>query len=218
MAEACDRARTVLFVSHNLAALEALCKRAIVLQKGRLVFDGTSKDAIDYYLRNVIGEVVESDSHIVDLSVAPRAAQRRPMLKRLELYTGNGDPLVGGLPLGAPMRAVVLFDLEAPCTSFDVSIAFVTTSGQRVCTAHSAYEPVRDHDERSGSQVFVCDIDSLPLIPSDYKIQVTLDIGGQEVDVVEEACNMTVLKSDFYGTGVIPTKGMMLIQNRWKFA
>lgn len=218
MAEACDRARTVLFVSHNLAALEALCKRAIVLQKGRLVFDGASKDAIDFYLRNVVGEVVESDSHVADLSAAPRAAHRTPQLKRLELYTGDGEPLRGGLPIGAPLRAVIAFDLETPCTSFDASLAFVTTSGQRVCTAHSAYEPVREHEERAGSQVFVCDIHSLPLIPNDYKIQVTLDIAGQEVDVVEEACNLTVLKSDFYGTGVIPTKGMMLLENRWTFA
>src|SRR5213594_2785977 len=42
--------RTVLFVSHNMAAVENLCQRGIVLERGRAVFDGTSKDAVHHYL------------------------------------------------------------------------------------------------------------------------------------------------------------------------
>src|SRR3989440_9516094 len=41
--------RTVLFVSHNMAAVENLCSRAVVLHFGELQYDGTSKDAIQYY-------------------------------------------------------------------------------------------------------------------------------------------------------------------------
>jgi len=93
MAEACARARTVLFVSHNLAAVEALCQRAIVLQQGSLVFSGTSKDAIRYYLQNISSETAQSRSHIVDLSASSsRSAKYQPQLKRLELYTGEGNP------------------------------------------------------------------------------------------------------------------------------
>ena len=42
--------RTVLFVSHNLGALRALCTRAIVLERGGVQFDGTTNDAIAHYL------------------------------------------------------------------------------------------------------------------------------------------------------------------------
>ncbi|MCQ2181918.1 MAG: ABC transporter ATP-binding protein [Bacteroidales bacterium] len=42
--------RTVLFVSHNMAAVKNLCKRGIVLDKGKVVCDGTIDSAIDYYL------------------------------------------------------------------------------------------------------------------------------------------------------------------------
>ncbi|MCF8256665.1 MAG: ATP-binding cassette domain-containing protein [Flavobacteriales bacterium] len=41
--------RTILFVSHNLAAVRQLCERSIVLNNGRLTFDGNTKDAIDFY-------------------------------------------------------------------------------------------------------------------------------------------------------------------------
>src|SRR5437899_571201 len=62
--------RTVLFVSHNMAAVENLCRRGIVLEHGKLVFDGTSKEAVHHYLNSLSG-VRDSDGHIIDLSDAP---------------------------------------------------------------------------------------------------------------------------------------------------
>jgi lipopolysaccharide transport system ATP-binding protein len=63
--------RTVVFVSHNLAAVRSLCPRALVLEKGRLVFDGDTDDAVHRYLGHVgdVGDaVVEADElrlHVV---------------------------------------------------------------------------------------------------------------------------------------------------------
>ncbi len=44
--------RTVLFVSHNMAAVRNLCTRAMVLHNGRTVFEGNTNNAVDYYLKN----------------------------------------------------------------------------------------------------------------------------------------------------------------------
>jgi lipopolysaccharide transport system ATP-binding protein len=41
--------RTVLFVSHNMAAVKALCSGGIILQNGQLAFEGTQKEAITFY-------------------------------------------------------------------------------------------------------------------------------------------------------------------------
>ncbi|HEY2074037.1 MAG TPA: polysaccharide ABC transporter ATP-binding protein [Gaiellaceae bacterium] len=48
--------RTVIFVSHNLAAVRSLCPRALVLEKGRLVFDGPTEDGVHRYLGHAEGE------------------------------------------------------------------------------------------------------------------------------------------------------------------
>ena len=45
--------RTVLFVSHNMAAVRSLCQRGIVLEDGGVVFDGTANEAVDYYIDGV---------------------------------------------------------------------------------------------------------------------------------------------------------------------
>jgi len=216
MAEACAEARTVIFVSHNLAAVEALCNKSIVLQNGSVVFSGSAKDGVHFYLHNLSSVGSAPTSHIVDLSsAAGRPARYRPQLKRVELYTVDDKPCVGELRAGAPLKAVITFHLEEPCLSFDASIAFDTKSGQRICTAHSAYEPDRVHEGRVGDQTFVCEIPSVPLVPGDYRVGVGLDIGGHQVDWVDDATALKVLRSDFYGTGVMPERGTFPLQNRW---
>src|SRR5262249_23499458 len=57
--------RTVLFVSHNLAAVRSLCTRALLLENGRLLFDGGTDDAVERYLGRIAGgrhaAIVEGD-------------------------------------------------------------------------------------------------------------------------------------------------------------
>lgn len=45
-----EQGRTILFVSHNLSAVKKLCERTLVLQQGKIVFDGGTDDAIHHYL------------------------------------------------------------------------------------------------------------------------------------------------------------------------
>jgi lipopolysaccharide transport system ATP-binding protein len=47
--------RTVLFVSHNMAAVKSLCTRGIVLENGKVVFDGITEDALAIYHKNSEG-------------------------------------------------------------------------------------------------------------------------------------------------------------------
>src|SRR3989339_1683007 len=42
--------RTVLFVSHNMAAIQQLCQKGILLSKGQLTYNGTSNDAVNQYI------------------------------------------------------------------------------------------------------------------------------------------------------------------------
>jgi lipopolysaccharide transport system ATP-binding protein len=51
MEEVSKSGRTILFVSHQLAALESLCKQSILLQKGNIICKGSTNDVITEYLR-----------------------------------------------------------------------------------------------------------------------------------------------------------------------
>ena len=217
MAEARAHARSVLFVSHNVAAIENLCNRAVVIEHGAAVFMGTAREAIRYYLESGSAHRPGLDPHVADLSAsAGRPPEYRPLLRRLELFTAGHAPLQGPLPMGAPLQAVLTFDLEEPCTAFDVLLAFDTVGGQRICTAQSAYDPERAHEERVGEQSFVCEIESLPMLPGEYKLHAGLHIGGAQVDWVEDAARVRVVRSDYYGAGSAPGGGVFLLEHHWR--
>lgn len=47
--------RTVLFVSHNMAAVKSLCTRGIVLENGKITFQGNTEESVNYYLKDGVG-------------------------------------------------------------------------------------------------------------------------------------------------------------------
>lgn len=79
--------RTVLFVSHNMAAVKSLCTRGIVLEHGTVVFDGATDEAVDYYLKNNVARDAsrtdQIDSPIVTIDSVQIIAQGKKV----------GDPI-----------------------------------------------------------------------------------------------------------------------------
>ena len=72
--------RTVLFVSHNMAAIKQLCTKTIIMENGMIVFEGKTDDGIDYYLQSnqyegyrghYVNEAVE-ESGFVSLSLVDK--------------------------------------------------------------------------------------------------------------------------------------------------
>jgi homopolymeric O-antigen transport system ATP-binding protein len=140
--------RTVLFVSHNMAAVENLCQRVIVLQQGEVAFAGAMKEGIDRYFQSVSGEAQGGISATVDLAKhSGRPAIYQPLLTGLEFSNGNGRPLNGGVKVGAALKVAIHLRAEHSICNVDACLGFDTLSGQRVFTAHTAFEPNRSMTE-----------------------------------------------------------------------
>jgi lipopolysaccharide transport system ATP-binding protein len=214
MGEVSRSGRTVLFVSHNMPAVENLCTRGVVLHQGKLHYDGGPKDAIQYYLNSLSTRF--GTGHVVELdSVGDRRSIVAPLLKRLEFFTDNEQPLIEGLPTGSPLKIRVYFDLPSPTLSFNVGLGFNNSYGQRVFTAHSMFEPNRSVKECAGPQVFTCEIPRFTLMPGEYAVKVFLELKNREADAIEDAAKILVLESDFYGTGKVPKNGMFVLEHGW---
>ena len=50
MKDVAGEGRTVLFVSHNMASVKSLCNTGIVLENGKVVYNGNAEDSVSYYL------------------------------------------------------------------------------------------------------------------------------------------------------------------------
>ena len=88
-----DEGRTILFVSHNLAAVRQLCTRALVLQRGQLVADAVPTEAITYYM-----------------SLMPRGREAATYRH----IAGDGRALITSIRLNAPGGAEPLYAIFEP--------------------------------------------------------------------------------------------------------
>jgi lipopolysaccharide transport system ATP-binding protein len=83
MDEVSRSGRTVLFVSHNLAAVRQLCKRGLIIEQGQIKFDNTIDKAIDYY---------ENNASKVGNAVWINQVDKKPkiLLQRIEIKDADG--------------------------------------------------------------------------------------------------------------------------------
>ncbi len=96
MQDVAQQGRTVIFVSHNMPSVKALCNKGIVMQKGELVFNGEIQDAIDFYqIENVKTRSTKfknnSDSpktndsvELIDFDIVPRTGNLLTMLSGID--------------------------------------------------------------------------------------------------------------------------------------
>lgn len=215
MSEVSHGGRTILFVSHNMALVERLCRRCIVLHEGKIAFEGQTDRAIRHFF-NEIFAANSADGHIFDFSKAShRTATVARILQRIEFYTEDDLPVLEGIRIGASLKLKLRLDFPEPTRSFDVGLGFNNAHNQRIFTAHSLFEPDRPSGEWVGPQVFVCEIPSFTLMPGVYNLFVWLDINHKEADRISQAAQVAVLESDYYGTGKPPWNGAIVLQHHW---
>lgn len=113
-----DHARTILFVSHNMASIKALCNRAIVLQNGCHVYSGTVLDAVSYYQRT--GMSNESYLHRGDIESA--IGNNSIRIKSFRVQPLNGQIL----SLSSGFKFVLTFFCSKPGINLDVTFEMST--------------------------------------------------------------------------------------------
>lgn len=207
--------RTVLFVSHNAAAIESLCTRGVVLEKGRVVFDGSQTGAVEYYaasrvahgsdLRQRLNRTGTGEIRAVAIEIrndrgqvipVARAGEAVEIALRFERHPGSDYPRVSvqihvTTHLGAPvfMQANWLGD-----TLFGT----LPESGE-----------------------FLCRIPRLPLPAGHFRIGYSLrpDSRTSEVlDQIDSALDLHVEPGGFFGSSRLPSlqTGVALVDADWK--
>ncbi len=83
-----ERGATVLFVSHDTAAVRALCDRAILLNSGRLIADGTPSDVLNDYQRIVMER---EEAYDADIATSSGPAVAEPELQLVQYTYRHGD-------------------------------------------------------------------------------------------------------------------------------
>ena len=173
--------RTVVFVSHNLAIIRALCQRGVLLQQGRVVCDAPVAEAVDHYLKT-LERAASTD--LLERTDRDSRGWDETLVRALEIRdAGGGHPDV--VMSGRPVRITVHVTDVLPM--MDCRLIIFNSLGQPITTLDSEMSAPNDvRGSHSGPRV-ECEIGSLPLLPGRYRIDVLLKAKRQIQDGLHAA-------------------------------
>ena len=125
--------RTVLYVSHNMDTIRRLCGRCIVLDEGRVIFDGDVEEGVAAYLGRSLGDAsVERD--LTTVTHARRSVGTGVRMVRMALKD-KGEPLYSP---GEPLRMLLRVEADRPQQNVSMRLTLRTESDVALGTAWSA--------------------------------------------------------------------------------
>jgi len=202
--------RTVLFVSHNMAAVQSLCTRAIVLKNGETVFDGETDEAIGFYL---IDEKVVITQKLIDRK--DREGNGKIIFTDYSIEDVNQNQ-VNTIISGQTIYFKLCCEIIVPKLK-NVSVAFTISrdNGNLLSTFMSEVTNNLFQTGESKEITFVCKVSNFPFVEGNYICSISVRENDQMADWIQKAFPIDVINGDFYGTGrIIPSshKGVLINQ------
>jgi lipopolysaccharide transport system ATP-binding protein len=215
MGEVAEEGRTVLFVSHNMAAVEHLCQCGVVLDEGRISHVGSQTEAIAQYLRSSPGPGMSLRERV------DRRGSGEVRVVGIEFRDVHGH-LANAVACGQDVDAYLYFEAASGFRNANVSasLMFKTPLDVPVFLQHNRLTQ-DEFGQLPQAGAFVCRLRRLPLPPSTYRIgySIIADRGrGAYLDSISDATELTVVEGDFFGSGEVPpiSHGVCLVEAHWR--
>ena len=191
--------KTVLFVSHNLDAIQRVCTEAIYLKEGKLAYQGNVDSAIEAYLSRSkrIGNISDISS------VTERWGTGRVKVTAFCVENNEGHS-VNVLQAGKAYRFELQYatsELRERSAEVVANIELSDEKGTTVLLLSSDYA----HGGMTICQKkgkITCTIDDFNLAAGDYHVTLYLGIkGGETLDCLNNVTVISVAGGDYFGTG-----------------
>ena len=180
--------RTVLFVSHNMASMKALCKKGILMDKGRITHDGTMNDIVEQYLSTA----TKSSSEGVIPDNASRINTGLMKYEKINIVNAKGQ-LIDKVSYLADIQ--IQMELESTVAKEDLIIDVRINSRDGIKLVHC----MNKYDDNSKSAIvkgknkISCKIQN-QLQPGNYSVTIGVhDLSGMTMEFVEDIIDFTVL-------------------------
>ena len=205
--------RTVLFVSHNLPAVQRLCGRGLYLRQGRLMADANSEAAIDRYL--------------AESTASTGTAREWNFIRRHDaLEVDKMEVLANGevrttVPAGATLTFRLHYRCREPARFEDgLECGFIVYGhGQKLANFWSNAGLGRALPTLARG-VITCTVPDWPFRSMPMSVQVHLNYRRETLVDLPDAAAFDSLDSDRFGTGIVPgpLEGIVLLPHRWESA
>jgi len=214
MEEVGREGRTVLFVSHNMAAIENLCSTAITLHHGAKVFQGDVGQAVGKYLGTL---TVEPE---VPLELrTDRTGRGRVRMHALDIEDEHGNCNIP-FPIGSRVEFRIKYSCREEVANPRVIIGVYDNFGVGITRLDTEITGAVA-STLSGSGSIVCSTRELNFPPGRYVINIAIFGNGEMEDYLIAAGNLDITGSDFFCTGRIFDEAdskltKVLVGHRWR--
>lgn len=213
MKDVSGEGRTVLFVSHNMAAIQNLCNKAIVLKNGQVDYPiGNVNDGLKHYMK------LTREHSIINLRERKdRQGEGKIRMVNFEFLNQNNEPQAE-LMTGQKVRMKIEYEAEKEhMENISAAIAIYGDDGVLYSVLGSEFSAA-PFNKIASKGYFICEIDKIPIMPGRYMLNLAINQNGIMQDWIQEAVTVDVESGDFYGTGkIVPnTHRSVLIENRWQ--
>jgi lipopolysaccharide transport system ATP-binding protein len=204
--------RTVIFVSHNLAIIRALCSRGVLLERGGVICDAGVAETIDVYLRTLERAASEDLLARTDRDIR---GYDQTLVRALEIRDANAgysNVIVAGRP------AKIIVDVTEALPLMECRLTIVNSLGQPIATFDSEMSAPADTREDELEPRVECDIEALSLVPGRYRIDVVLKARRQIQDGLQAATFFDVEPGLIGGrpAPVAGADGDVMFAHRWR--
>lgn len=199
--------RTVLFVSHNMTAMQNLCHRGIILRNGGMHFDGDINSAIDHYIKE---QEKRSSLTLNDLNRTGNGIIR---ISNINFIDGNNIER-SIFNVGETLKIQISYDTSEKFSnllSSRIDVGINDIYDNRVLWISSAIYT----DKLNGkNNILLFEIDEIQLMAGTYNINVYVETSLGPSDHLTNALSFSILFGDFYNTGrEIPNKQGYTVSN-----
>jgi lipopolysaccharide transport system ATP-binding protein len=213
ISESVNAGRTVLFVSHNAAVIEALCKRGIVLHHGRMVFDGTQTEALHHYTQ-LMDTAAE---HLRDRTDRKGTGEIRVVAVELRDSSGRAAQTVR---CGEDVEFCLHFERRSP-REFPTLSAHVVVSTEMGTTLFAHFNELSQTSFANLPEagILTLRVPRLPLMAGGYKIDYHLRasrLAPDPIDSLAAAAQFSVQAGNFFGVAALPVAGLVLVNGEWR--
>jgi lipopolysaccharide transport system ATP-binding protein len=213
MGDVTQQGRTVLFVSHNMAAVTGLCSEAYVLDQGRLVYSGDVTGAVDRYTQAVVSQPTVALDKRKD-----RGGDGSVRLTSLSVKSAGQDSDRSIIKANDQLSIQIGYRAAKAFKRPRFSISVYNQRNVRVYRLDSEMTGELPDELPALGQV-TCVTEPLNIAPGQYTMNVAAYVGSLTIaDHLQHACSLTVEPVDFYGTGKLPQRqasGVCLIGQTW---
>lgn len=213
MAEVAHGGRTVLLVSHNMAAIQRLADDVLLMEHGRLLDQGAPGEIITRFVDQL--QAHDAGTGASDLRTLPRPSREYAGLVEGFL---NGRPIVSSHTLlsGHDLTFELTIELPEPRRQCFVGINIEDDFGVRIWSLHSQWHIPR-FDLPTGTHRVRCLVHTPPLVSGQYHIGLEVGAGKEPVDLLERVATLHVVQTGDGDAGETPGRehGYILSPADW---